>query len=101
MTPIPAIALPSLIAWPRDETPHEGPPWEIWWVSAKLQAGARNFAAHVLFHRLADGTLSVGATITDLILAVDRLDEPGIGVRRQDRDDSAASASPIGAAADS
>jgi predicted secreted hydrolase len=88
MTSIPAIPLPSLIDWPRDEAAHDGYPWEIWWVTAKLKAGDRNLAAHVLFIHLAGGSISVGATITD----VDREEEltrklvaqPGAGVASAD-----------------
>jgi predicted secreted hydrolase len=71
MTSIPAIALPSLIDWPRDEAAHDGYPWEIWWVTATLRSGDRNLAAHVLFIHMAGGSVSAGATITD----VDREEE--------------------------
>ena len=66
MTAISTTALPSLIDWPRDEAAHDGPPWEIWWITAKLRSGDRNLAAHALFHRLASGMLATSVTITDL-----------------------------------
>jgi len=66
MTRIPTTALPSLIDWPRDEAAHDGPPWEIWWLTARLRSDGRNLAVHALFHRLASGMLSTGVTITDL-----------------------------------
>jgi predicted secreted hydrolase len=66
MSKIPATALPSLIDWPRDEAAHDGPPWEIWWITARLKARDRSLAVHAMFYRLASGPLSVGVTITDL-----------------------------------
>jgi predicted secreted hydrolase len=88
MTSIPTTALPSLIDWPRDEAAHDGYPWEIWWVTARVRTGDRNLAVHVLFNRLAGGSISVGATITDLDrdeeLTRKLVAQPGEGVAAAD-----------------
>lgn len=66
MSPIPFMALPSLIDWPRDEAAHTGMAWEIWWVTAVVRAGGRRLAAHVLFNHLGAGNVYVTATLTDV-----------------------------------
>jgi predicted secreted hydrolase len=66
MSPAASIAAPTLLDWPRDEAPHDGLPWEIWWVTCTLDAGQRRLGVQVIFIHLGGGMYSVATAVADL-----------------------------------
>lgn len=68
---ISSLAAPTLVDLRRDESPHAGLPWEIWWITVDLRSSeGRRWAAHLLLTHVGEegwtGELRATACLTDV-----------------------------------